>query len=394
MEETRELSFAEGIKTLENDRIHNIITPIMMNSYKLANIFKRRLKSEFPEVFLVSWKKEMNSSHISYDQIVEYNTKYNNCLFIFDNIDDFKPYKKQIINKYSKNYYILINNNISFDKDQDLDNGKENSYYPKFTDLGVIFEDNHNDVYINERQGKIYIDNYNEYKKSLSFKTEEQIEDEQEKLSGLLNIYLKTNDSKGILTEMNLDRAINKSDKFKNILMNLLLHNKKRHLIYMIPGMRGIDAFSHIYNMLKAKNKDIPPLIVLLERDNEKVKNDIITKFNSSNSPAILLTNSYLKEPYIPWNIDQIKIANNMKNFQIYKSILTLAHSDYYTGAYPREITITNYISKTINQFETLDQINYELFKARLIDRINLNKERYKGSIHLFLVRDQIMFNA
>ena len=96
------------IKT--NDKILTMVcVPLVSSAKDLAMIFKKRLNNYFPEVFYVSWDKEDNSSYISYEQLEEYTNRYNSCLFITNNVNDFYPYMDNLVkNNNNGNFFFNL----------------------------------------------------------------------------------------------------------------------------------------------------------------------------------------------------------------------------------------------------------------------------------------------
>ena len=343
----------------DNKVLYTICVPIVSSKKDLAMVIKKRLNEYFPEVFYVSWEKEDNSSYITYEQLNDYAEKYTSCLFIANVIDEFNPYINELVkNNKTGNYFltfndILIKSEILMSIVKDIDTS---SFWPSFADLDIQYTYDTRKNYLTPSNSQLYSDILSQIKL-------DQKEDEK-KLKGILNVYLD-NKVKS-LTELDMNKCLLRSPKFKNIIIDLLLNNKIRHYIYMIDGMGGIDSFKIIYDKVRENNKEIPYMVIIKETDDDITKSEKMRSLNETNSPVVLLTDIAFKNTNMPMNIDSVKIVNGGDE-KIIDTIFNLSNAKYYTGIYPRKISIINYLSINTSGVKTLDQTNYYYFKANFI---------------------------
>ena len=368
----------------EQKKIITICVPLTADTHKLANIMRKRLDKGFPEVFYVTWKENNeNSSYITYDRLLEYGSKYKKCLFIADSWQDFNVYLEEIINKnVNNNYYMMMFDSKPKKKKNSIDittySTNIDFLWPNFADLELAVIENKRNIILNKKQSEHYETLYNNFNKFYMNDNLKNMNVSKEDLYGNLNVYYDNIVSN--LSNTTMDTAFKRSPKFKNIITDLLLENKKRHIVYMMDGKYGLDAFSHLYNQVKSKNNSIPYLLVIKKSDGPYEINKKMLSFNSTNIPTILATDYIFSYPNIPMNIDCFKIVNGGSSDYI-DSLLDLAKSEFYTGSYPRKLEITCYVSKTTNNLITLDMIDQRSFTKKLNNLLYSNltcKRAYK----------------
>jgi len=377
-----------------------ICVPLVSSDEDLAMVIKKRLNDYFSEVFYVSWKTEDNSNYITYDKLEEYTRKYVGCLFITSNVNDFAPYMESvIINSPNTNYFITFND--IFVKKEVISMIKKNigkikimAYWPMFADLDIKYAYDARENYLTPSNTKMYNDTVTQIKHD---QTEcEQMGEEcdhgnsDKKLEGILNVYL--DNTVKSLTELDMNKSLLRSPKFKNMIIDLLLNNKIRHYIYMIDGAGGIDSFKILYDKVKKNNKELPVVIIIKQSDSKADKREKINSINETNSPIVVLSDINFENKDIPMNIDSVKITNG-GNKKIINTIFNLSNAKYYTGVYPRKISVVIYMSKNTNEVKTLDQTNYNMFKSKFINMEEVFTTCRKNR-QLFIEGDRIMIRA
>lgn len=389
---TNDISLIDFIKdpTVKN-KIITICVPFTVESHKLANIMRKRLDKGFPEIFYVTWKEnEENSSYITYDKLMEFRSKYKKCLFIADSWQNFNVYFEEIFeDNINNNYHMMMFDNKPKKKKSNID---ITSYipnihfiWPQFADLDFEIIENKRNVMLNKKQSDNYYSLYSNFNKFYMNENLVNLQVSKDDLYGNLNVYYDNIVSN--LSNTSMDVAFNRSPKFKNLITDLLLENKKRHIVYMMDGKYGLDAFTHLYNQVKSKNNSIPYLLVIKENDGPQ---EIIKKlmgFNSTNVPTILATDYIFEAPNLPINVDCFKFVNggNLKSIDL---LLDLPKAEFYTGTYPRKFEITSYVSKTINNIVTLDMIDQQNFTKEL-NKLIYSNLACKKSAKIFVKGDE-----
>ena len=321
-------------------------------------VIKKRQEKFFPEVFYVSYTKEDNSTYITYDNLIDYNDKYTNCLFICSNLKDLFPYINLIEDKQGNNYFLSFNTIFTESKIlkhiENIENIKIIFFWPSFANLDINFLYETRENYITPSNNELYMEKFNSEKK------------DTEDIKSTLNVFL--DDKVKSLTELDINRTLLRTPKFKNIIIDLLLNNKKRHYIYMLDGMGGIDSFKILYDKVKGNNREIPYLMIIKKSDNLVKISEKLNDFNKTNIPTVLLTDIAFKEPKIPMNVDCVRIVNGGDE-DIINTIFHIAKAKYYTGIYPRNIYVINYLSKNTYSTKTYDELQYIKFKDIFINR-------------------------
>ena len=346
----------EQIIKKKSDDLLIVCTPLVSSEKDIAMVIKKRQEKFFPEVFYVSYTREDNSTYITYDKLKDYNDKYTNCLFVCSNLKDLFPYIDLIKDNQNNNNFLSFNTIFTESKllKQYVENIEIIIVWPSFANLDINFLYETRENYIAPPNNELYMEKFNS--------DEKDIED----IKGILNVFL--DDKVKSLTELDMNRSLLRTPKFKNIIVDLLLNNKKRHYIYMLDGMGGIDSFKILYDKVKENNKEIPYLMIIKKTDNEVKISEKLQDFNKSNMPIILLTDIAFKEPKIPMNIDCVRIVNGGDE-NIINTIFHIAEAKYYTGIYPRNIYVVNYLSKNTYSTKTFDELQYMKFKDVFINR-------------------------
>lgn len=369
----KEISLIDWIKT--RNKVVAVCVPFTSDSTKLANILRKRLDKGFSEVFYVTWKKnEENSYYISYDKLIEYKNRYKNCLFIGDSWENMAVYFEEIFDSKMDNHFMLMFDSKPMKKRENLEIGSYVSnlifLWPSFAELDFEFIENKRSIILNKKQSDNYVSLFGSFNNLYMNENLQNLNVSKDDLYSNLNVYYD-NVVKN-LSNTSSDIAFTRAPKFKHVITDLLLENKKRHIVYMKDGKHGLDAFEYLYSQVKSKNNSIPYLLVIKKSDgSQEIKNKLIS-FNSTNIPTVLATDYIFKYPDIPQNIDSFKFVNGGNNEYI-NTILDLAKAEFYTGSYPRKFFITSYVSKVLDNLVTVDMINQKSFSKLLNNQIFRN---------------------
>lgn len=373
------------IKT--QNKIVSICVPIIADSHKLANIMRKRLDKGFPEVYYVSWKEnEENSSYITYDKLMDYRTKNKNCLFIADSWEDFSVYFEELFKEnVNNNYYMMMFDSKPKKKKNNIDITiyiKNILFlWPAFADMEFEFNENKRNVYLNKQQSDNYVTLYDSFNKFYMNDSLKNMNISKEDLVGNLNVYYDNIVSN--LSNTSTEIAFKRSPKFKSIITDLLLENKKRHVVHMMDGKYGLDAFTHLYNQVKSKNNSIPYLMVIKKSEGPQELEKKLISFNSTNIPTILATDVIFSSKNMPKNVDCFKFTNG-GNDDYVESLLDMAKAEFYTGNYPRKFEVTSYISQIVENMITLDMINDQSFSKKF-NKALYNNIACKNSLKIFI---------
>jgi hypothetical protein len=332
---------------------------------------------------LVMLEKDDNSNVIGYDELKGKNETMNNTYFVIFDFNVLVHYDADIINdnNSNNNKFIIM---LDINEIKNYIRNKSSitnivALFGKNFDLTINTEITSRKSYISDEQLRLYNQEYLKYEKSNSLERVDNTEP-----SKLLNIYFDNKITS--LDNINLDKALQRAPKFKTILLDILLKNKKRHLIKMIDGKYGIDSFLTIYN----KIKDTPVLILIKKSDNFSSKVRKLQSFNESNAPGVLLTDFHFSKDMMPKNIDYFHITDGGINYE--DDLITLfdqCNARNYSGSYPRKIELISHIAVAFGSVVTLDAENYK----ELFNQFNKSLELYevfkKNSTKIYLKGDE-----
>ena len=364
-------------KIIERDDIVFILTPLSCNK---SDIYKKLVK--FSDIIsknhkLVTIDKSENPDHISYDEFAKYQNEKNNTYFFIDNIQFFIYYN---IEYYNRSNSIIILLDI-------LDIKKFPIYYKDYQDKkGIILYPKSFciDISLHYRKVRNYItgDQLTFYKKEYLEYIRKPLKEKKESPAKYLNIYFDKIISS--LEATSLEQALLRSPKFKTIFLEILTKNKKRHIIHLVDNKYGLESFVVVYNKL---NTNVP-LTVIKSNDDYNKKITDLNKFNSNNSPAILLTDYYFVGNNVPKNINYYHITNGGGHEDLISIFEYIKVINKYSSM-NNSFEIINHITSTIKGDLTLDEINETVFKEEF-DKYTRNFSAYKNRANnLFLEGSQ-----
>jgi hypothetical protein len=386
MSET-EVSYSD---LLNNFRLSFVLVPLSSTKEIIYNEMLKYTPVLKYNTLFVSFNKE-NTSTIGYDRIMEMSEMKDNYFFILDDIEMFIYYATDVFNNTKNNKYVILVDIQELKKINKIKSIKGITrddfavLYPKNFDLPTELVFNDRKDYIYDKQLKQYRDEYIKYKK-LSYESYNESE-MTEKVLGSLNVFL--DESVQSLESIPLDKAMLRAPKFKSIFIDILLKNKKRHLVHMINGKYGIDSFISIYNKLD----NIIPMIIIRAGDNYNDKIKKLKMFNSSNAPGILLTDYHFTGNMTPKNIDFYHLTNGGHK-EDFNTIFDICKSSNYSGSYPRNFTIISHVSSTIGNELTLDEEKSSQFKDTMDEYLKLYNSIKRASLKLYLKGEEFFITT
>ena len=343
---------------LQNQDIISTYVPMNVEKFQFINQLIK-FTPILKDAKIVTNNKEKRNDMITFKELQNDFNKNDYTFYIITNLFLLVHYNLDILKERSNNKFILIRT-INDNQEKDLIRLNKkfsniNLYIPSFRlDINLI---------TNERKAIIQNEQLEKYKNEFSKCI--NIED----TSKYLNVYF--DEIVTSLENLSINKALLRSPKFQNIILEISLHNKKRHLINLIDGKYGIDSFLSVYEKLKDKL----PIFVIKSTDEYELKIKKISKFNETNSPFVLLTDYNLSDELTPKNIDYFHITNNKNSKCLLNTFYNLILSKNYSGIYPRDFNIVSHVGVIIGNTITIDLDNYESFMKKYKTIINYNKQ-------------------
>lgn len=364
---------------VETRKVIFFLVPIVTNKINFVNELIKYTPALNYNTKLVTTDKSSEGERIAFNELKEkYETLQDTCFIIFD-YNLLLHYAGDLLNKINSNNFIILLNAEELDKSLDynklLNISNVSILFPKNMDLPINFITSTRKTYIFGNQLKSYFDKILE----ISEKDNKNYQDSSKYLNAYFDENIKS------LEGINLDKALQRAPKFKTILLDILIKNKKRHLIKMIDGEYGIDSFLSVYN----KIKDIPRLVIIKNSDSysEKVKRMRI--FNESNAPGILLTDYSFSGDMVPDNINVYHLTDGGCKDDII-SIMSMCKAKHYNGSYPRDFNILNHIAVSTGADITVDEDRYNNFMKDYQYVINNYDFTRKNSVRVYLKGNEL----
>lgn len=335
--------------------------------------------------YMVTIGKNNNPNNITYEQLQEYHSKFNDKFFFIDNIEFFYYYSSEDL--YSSNKFIFLID--IFDIMNDSVSKLDKNIIEKFNSRAVFYPKNLSmDLRINYKKNNTYImkEQLSSYKKSYLKYISAEMGTSKEMPENILNVYYDKIIS-SLEGGISLESCLNRAPKFKNILIELLINNKKRHLVKLPNNKYGIDAFISVYNKLNHSSE----LTVIKSSDNFNKKETMIKKFNSTNGPGIILTDYNFSGSLIPKNINQYHISNGGEK-EDFITILDCIKSSNNNSAMNNDFLIINHLSSTLKGEYTVNELNEINFKETFDKTIEKYTRFIDNGFPLFLEGDDLMF--
>lgn len=335
---------------------------------------------------LVTVDKNDNYDQISYEEFAKFQNEQHNIFFIIDNIEFFMYYNIENFNK--NNNLIFLLNALDVDKYPYLYHfGKEKKFilYPNNLCTSIEFEYRELKTYITGDQLTTYKKEYLKYISNPNIIRDKNINEGIFNPANFLNVHYDNIIPR--LENTSLEQALNRSPKFKTILLEILTKNKKRHCIHLTNNKYGIKAFEILYNKL---NTNLP-LIVIKSLDDYEEKKKKLTEFNKNNNPAVLLTDYYFVGNNVPKNISLYHITDGGRNEDLI-SIFEYAKTINRNLTKDIKFEIINHLASTLKGELTLDEINAYEFKEKYIKKTSNYETLKNKSGRLYMEGDNLKF--
>lgn len=366
-----------------NHKISLLLVPYTCNKNTIYDFIIKHSDTIANNHKLVDIEKKNNPNIILFEEFNKYQEENNGMVFIINNIDFFFYYSIDNINKNNVLLFLMDINDILNRKNQTLTSNINNNFdfkynylYPRNFCMNINIKYNKQESYIIKEQLATYKKEYLKYIKNEDFKGRYTPDD-------ILNIYL--DDKIKSIENLSLADALLRSPKFKSILVNLLINNKKRHFIRLIDNRSGIDSFVELYNKL---NTDIQ-LMVIRTKNSYEEKEKIIKKINENNSPIIIVSDYYPVKNLTPQNINVYHICDGGDKEDIITifNFLNLKHNN---SVINRDFEIINHIVSTFKGEFTLNQIKETSFHEMFNRLLNNYEDIKKHALTLYLEGTEI----
>jgi hypothetical protein len=365
--------------------------------------YLQRVEEKFNNIYVFGWETQRNTDfYKKFDEILKMNNEIEGALFIIRDIKTFNIYAAELFRGIPRNYYIILLNGIIIKEDlvQVENITHDNTFlWPGFADLQVFFKFTVDKSFIYGKHAEAYNKNIlMKYDRPLVGMKESYTNTNQNKeLWHAARQILNSNfylDNTGRQLDsftnpgINLDEAISRSPKFRNMIMAILTNSDSRIFVKVASGRHGIDALLYIYE--KLKKHPLKP-VVIPRQEQFEIKRGKIQSIPDS-GPCLVITDFTLTDVLIPKNIDKVFIAGG-GDYHDMETILDIAKGENYTiNKYPRSLEVVNFITMMQdNLTKTVDQFDYDDF-SDLVTKYNANLQKIKSlSININIKGESLM---
>lgn len=386
--------------------------PAYISKIKMEDLLIRLLtniEDKFNNIYVFGWEKQVNIDYYKqFDELMKMNEELEGALFIIRDIKTFNVYVSDLFKfGITKNYYlVLLNGLITKDDVTPIESlTKGNSFlWPAFADFKIKVKPEKSISYIYGKHEKVYLNAL-----SSSFpivpgekETWRNIEENPRVLAigrKILNVDLtgeNINDTmKGSnLTSLatpgvNLDEAIRRSPKFRDIIITIFANSNSRILLKLLPGSSGLDDFVYIYERMK--KTPIKPVII--RRVDDFITKRAKVKSVPPEGPCLIITDYTLTDQLTPKNIDKFYIGGGGEPNDIETINDLFKAENFTTDKYPRMFEVKNFVTRLDSVVNTIDEIDFEAFNSlRLRAQENLSKIK-SNSLKVNCVGDRFYVN-
>ena len=399
-----------------------VCSKITIETY-LVN-YLNAITEKFNGIYIFGWETQRNTDYYkSFDEIKKMNDELSGSLFIIRDIKTFNVLASDILKGIPRNYYLILWNGIFVKSDLTVVEhytGQTNVLWPGMIDMGLEY-DMETDV------SYIYGMHEEYYKKGISATYEKPPLGAKESWSSenlvspnsltarvardRLNVYLdyrtneyiSKNSKKQTLSGfsgsgINVDEALKRSPKFRNIIITLLSNSESRILLKLPPGDFGIKSFLYIFERVIGQVKNgstkmeiMSKPVILTKEESYEVKRDKVKSLPKS-GPVLIITDFILTDQLIPNDINKFYICGGGEYHDV-ETVLDLSKAENcFVDKYPRKIEIKNFITKVSDSLiDTIDEIEYSSFQGTFVN-FQSNQEKLKRSaLHMFLREDRLV---
>lgn len=378
-----------------------VISKLVIEDYLIR--YLQRIPEKFNNIYVFGWEKQRNTDfYKQFDEILKMNSEMEGSLFIIRDIKTFNIYAADIFRGIPRNYYIILLNGIITKEDlYQVENiTHDNSFlWPGFSDLRVNFKFSTDLSFIYGKHAEAYnkniVANFN--KPMIGMKESYTNTNENKRLWYSARQILNANfylDNSGRQLDsftnpgINIDEAISRSPKFRNIIMAIISNSNSRIMVKLPPGKYGIDAFIYIYE--KLKRMPTKPVVILRESQFEIKRSKILSV--PENGPCLIVTDFIMTDVLTPKNIEKFYISGGGEYHDM-ETVLDLAKAENYSiNSYPRSIEVVNFLTVLQdNLTKTVDQYDYDDFKD-VVTKYIKNLETIKSaSINITIKGERLM---
>jgi hypothetical protein len=399
-----------GRLVLETEKLSNFIrqvrlsvvtVPIGIQKIRLESILVRSLANDridrFPKIFIFGWEDQINEEFYKpFDKLLEMNQTEEDCLFIIRDIKTFNIFAADVLKGVPKNYYLILIDGLISKQDLSVVENVTTDIsflWPSFADIkvdfamttsvSVITRESHIREYRNEITNQYQRPDIG-YKEIYS-----NISDQSQVVSisrKILNVSLSEPNMDSLANPgVTGNEALERSPKFRDLLVKMMINADSRIVVKMMPGPYGLDAFNYIYSTLR--KPALKPVFVY-SSDDFQTKRIKISSIPDT-GPCLVITDFTLSDTLIPQNVENFYIAGG-GDYNDLKTCLDLAKSSNYNrDIYPRVIQITMFVTKLDGDIvDTVDQIEASEF-YRNMERISKNMSKIRSMSLDITVRGQ-----
>ena len=371
-----------------------IIVPIVFSKLRMEDLltkFLQRVEDKFRNIYVFGWEKQVNTEfYKSFDELFKMNDENEGALFIIRDIKTFNVYAVDLFKfGITRNYFIVLADGIVRKDDlipiDNLTNG--NAYlWPAFADLEVRAKLAPTKCILYGKHAEAYLGAIKRaYPKPYGKESWSSMQDNPAVISigrKVLTLDLTMDDISGRTTgtnlisltnpPLNLEEAISRSPKFRDMIISIFANSGDRILVKLGKGESGLEGFVYIYE--KLKKRPIQPTIVRWTDDYNSKRGKI--KSVPDIGPCLVITDFTLTDQLIPRNIDKFYISGGGEKEDV-DTIFDLSKVINYTrNKFPRTIEIKNFLGSLEGGIPvTIDEIEYEAFENLIVkDRENRKK--------------------
>ena len=389
-----------GRLILETEKLSNFIrqvrlsvvtVPIGIQKIRLESILIRSLANDridrFPKIFVFGWEDQINEEFYKpFDKLIELNQTEEDCLFIIRDIKTFNIFAADVLKGIPKNYYLILIDGLISKQDLAVVENVTTDIsflWPSFADISVDFAITTSvSVITNESHIKEYRNEITSYyqRPDVGYKEIYSNISDQSQVVNISRKILNVNLSSPRMDSLSNpgvtgNQALERSPKFRDLLVKLMINADSRIVVKMIPGPYGLEAFNYIYSTLR--RPALKPVFVY-STDDFQTKRIKISSIPDT-GPCLVVTDFTLSDTLIPQNIENLYIAGG-GDYNDLKTCLDLAKSSNYNrDIYPRVIKVTLFVTKLDGDIiDTVDQIEASEF-YRNMERISKNMSKIRS---------------
>ena len=395
VQETRQLE-----DYIRQVKICAITVPLPISKLRMEDLlikYLQRIREKFRNIYVFGWEKQINTEfYKSFDELFKMNDENEGALFIIRDLKTFNVYASDLFRfKITRNYFVILIDGLVKKEDLALvENitGGNGYLWPAFLQLVVTNKLVPQKSIIYGKHAKAYLDSISSaFPRPFGKESWSSMEGNSNVLAigrKVLSVDLTKDDISGRTTgtnlisltkpPLNLEEAISRSPKYRDMIISILANAGSRILVKLLPGESGLEGFSYIYE--KLKKIPIRPVIIRKTDDYNSKRGKI--KSIPEMGPCLIFTDYTLVDQLIPKNIEKFYISGGGDKEDI-ETILDLSKAINYTGnKYPRYIEIKNFVSVLEAGIpETIDEVEYEAFSNMLASTLeNYEKIRTLSS--------------